>query len=103
MTIVSGGAGRTNQYAAQRAAAPSTMNGPSVSARSRHETNDRREGRCNGPSFLRGGGLSLIERQGGRRKAEGGNPTSLPVREQKKSRCRKPCLHFLLPPSAFYL
>src|SRR5947209_560502 len=38
MTIAPGGAGRTKRYVIQKAASTSRTYGPSVSARSRHET-----------------------------------------------------------------
>src|SRR5262245_26048821 len=62
-TIVSGGAGRTNLYAAQIARALRRTIGPSVTARSRQETKESRDGSRSGPK-RRGGragaGFSLI-------------------------------------------
>src|SRR5262245_19238056 len=81
MTIVSGGAGRTNQYAAQIAASPTRTKGPSVSATSRHDTSASRDGSLIGPNLLRGGGAcSLMRRLQG---AEGGSAMRLPGRERQ--------------------
>src|SRR5258705_1338263 len=71
MTIAPGGAGRTKRYVIQKAASTSRTNGPSVSARSRHETlrnvkRDLREGDGIGAFMLHR--LSTQPTGGGERK-----------------------------------